>query len=459
MHDILIVDSKDPLNMLFKLKQLDNSRNYDLLISDEAEAVIDNIQVKEKLNIEQKEERIRLCAELMRLRAPGSLDYSDEHAVYKFLKLISYEIYDILKSNNLDGIRDKLDLGNLKISKYYAYRKRRAEHYKKYLDKKLMEVNNFSEEDIKNLCYEYYNDFVKVMYPKLYPKAPIVKILKLGDYIKRHNKTVYEDIILDLRKRIKENTNYYTFFGSELVDCLISNIPLNFQRYFGGISTYFVFEDFVNIKYNNAIKNDSKIKKIWRWYKKSLNVFLVDYIRTSNTCYVIKKPDELKIDTDKNDVYFRYGQEEFYYKNKAKIPVWLYKTDVRDWKVKDYLLLANADAKAVFIEKIGIDRLAKYGTVIDTYENYPDNEMWEESEYKIIDMHKIIPPKQIVDQWGYKRGKAKPYRYAPFLYMKNQTTGVYHLEGIHPRCKTLYDAIKMRYNGLNIKDYEIKDIK
>lgn len=38
-------------------------------------------------------------------------------------------------------------------------------------------------------------------------------------------------------------------------------------------------------------------------------------------------------------------------------------------------------------------------------------------------------------------------------------TWIYHLEGIHPSCKTLYDAIKIRYNGLNIKDFEIKDIK
>jgi hypothetical protein len=57
-------------------------------------------------------------------------------------------------------------------------------------------------------------------------------------------------------------------------------------------------------------------------------------------------------------------------------------------------------------------------------------------------------------------GKALEFfEYAPYLYMKNQTTGEYHLEGLHPRCRTLYDAIKMRYNGLNIKDYDIKDIK
>ncbi len=87
------------------------------------------------------------------------------------------------------------------------------------------------------------------------------------------------------------------------------------------------------------------------------------------------------------------------------------------------------------------------------------NEMWAKSEYKIIDIHKIIPPRRKQNQNGHDRGVAQRFSYAPFLYMKNQTTGVYHLEGIQPRCKTLYDAIKMRYNGLNIKDYDIKDIK
>ena len=183
------------------------------------------------------------------------------------------------------------------------------------------------------------------------------------------------------------------------------------------------------------------------------------YLKKDNTCYVIKKPDELKIDVDKNEMYFRYGQEEFYYKNKVKLPVWLYKTKADDLKTEDFLLLQNADAKAVFIEKFGIDRLAKLGTVIDSYENYPDNEMWAKSEYKIIDMHKIIPARERIDRWKNSRVRAKPFTYAPFLYMKNQTTGVYHLEGIHSRCKTLYDAIKMRYKGLNIKDFEIKDIK
>ena len=81
--------------------------------------------------------------------------------------------------------------------------------------------------------------------------------------------------------------------------------------------------------------------------------------------------------------------------------------------------------------------------------------MWAKSEYKIIDMSDIKLAK-VVSNIG---RPLEFFEYAPYLYMKNQTTGVYHLEGLHPRCKTLYDAIKMRYNGLNIKDYDIKDIK
>lgn len=183
------------------------------------------------------------------------------------------------------------------------------------------------------------------------------------------------------------------------------------------------------------------------------------YLKKDNTCYVIKKPDELKIVEEKREIYFRYGQEEFYYRNKVKLPIWLYKTKAEDLKTEDFLLLQTVDAKAVFIEKFGIERLAELGTVIDSYENYPDNEMWAKSEYKIIDMHKIIPAREITSSSGYHWDWGKAFKYAPFLYMKNQTTGVYHLEGIHPRCKTLYDAIKMRYKGLKIKDFEIKDIK
>ena len=73
-------------------------------------------------------------------------------------------------------------------------------------------------------------------------------------------------------------------------------------------------------------------------------------------------------------------------------------------------------------------------------------------------MKEIIPPTEMIDEI-LNEVKYKQVKYAPFLYMKNQTTGIYHLEGVHPNCKTLYDAIKMRYKDLSLPIYDIKDIK
>ena len=181
------------------------------------------------------------------------------------------------------------------------------------------------------------------------------------------------------------------------------------------------------------------------------------YIKKGDFC-LFKIPDKYCFEGN-GYAYFQFGDQIKYFINDIEVPKWLYVTPANELNPKDYMLLKNADIKAEFVKKIGIDKLIELGTVVDSYENYPDNEMWAKSEYKIIDMHEIIPPRKIIDRFGKLQGKQKPFKYAPFLYMKNQTTGVYHLEGLHPRCKTLYDALKMRYNGLNINNYEIKGIK
>ena len=96
------------------------------------------------------------------------------------------------------------------------------------------------------------------------------------------------------------------------------------------------------------------------------------------------------------------------------------------------------------------------GKIIDTFENYPDNELWAKSEYKLIDMKKILIKRYSNNN---KTVRTSKYNYAPFLCMKNQTTGEYHLEGVSPDCKNLYDALKMRYKGLNLPEYDFKEIK
>lgn len=400
MTEIYIINSENPLNLLFKLKQLDYSRNYDILLSDDAEHILQCIQNKEDLYKERME-----------------------------------------KEQNL---------------KY-----KRWENFYNFINSKLLEPNRLSDKDIINLCHEFYNEFILSDFEmaKEYPKVPNVKIIKLGEYIHTGWASGFQVASNDNYNMVREYLEPFCQFTYCNIKCcypFYNILTINYDT-IGGMINESV-DLIYNTKFLNLKVKNNKVKKFLYWYLRSFDVLAMYYLKKDNT-YVMKKPDDLKIDKGENEVYFRYGKEEFYYKNKVKLPNWLYKTKAEDLKIEDFLLLTNADAKAVFIEKFGINRLAEYGTVVDSYENYPDNELWAKSEYKIVDLHEIIPPRQLVDQWGIKRGKAKPYKYAPFLYMKNQTTGAYHLEGIHPRCKTLYDAIKMRYNGLNVKDYEIKDIK
>ena len=189
-------------------------------------------------------------------------------------------------------------------------------------------------------------------------------------------------------------------------------------------------------------------------------------VKNERCLQVIDRKNSVIVKGEQYDKIYNTGVGIYILENHEELSFWgnlpsslIENISAKNLKPETYKFIKNIDARSDFLQKIGIEKMLQYGTVVDTYENYPDNDMWAKSEYKIIDMHKIIPPQEICAQWGSYIGKAKPYKYAPFLYMKNQITGVYHLEGIHPSCRTLYDAIKMRYNGLNIKDFEIKDIK
>ena len=412
---------------------------------------------------DSKETKIAICKKLIRLSF-----YRIHLKKDKTLESLCSEIVEALQNTNPEAKLKEIEQIEIEQKQEEDFLEKQKVECFKFINNKILEPNKLSDDDIIALCHEFYNDIVLKCKDSIkFPKMPSVKIIRLGDYINvphRYGQKVgYKGIIENLHYQIRQNNpndmGYWMIH--DFYVCIDGIVDINLNTFGGIISRSYnnAYENIYYAKFKSLEITYPFLQKFWDWYTKSLDVLAMYYLKKDNTCYVIKKPDELKIDVDKKEIYFRYGQEEFYYKNKVKLPVWLYKTKADDLKTEDFLLLQNADAKAVFIEKFGIDRLAKLGTVIDSYENYPDNEMWAKSEYKIIDMHKIIPGRERIDRWKNSRDRAKPFTYAPFLYMKNQTTGVYHLEGIHPRCKTLYDAIKMRYKGLNIKDFEIKDIK
>jgi len=132
---------------------------------------------------------------------------------------------------------------------------------------------------------------------------------------------------------------------------------------------------------------------------------------------------------------------KIYAMNGVIVPEWLAETPAYALSFEEYAKITNADIKAEFVKKAGIERLISCGKEIDTYKNY-NNEWWNKSEYRLIDMSSVL----------------QGFDYAPHLLMVNQTTKTFHLEGVTPNCKTLIDAFKMRERD-NYADYQILDIK
>jgi len=188
---------------------------------------------------------------------------------------------------------------------------------------------------------------------------------------------------------------------------------------------------------------DKNLKRFLNFYRRTLNILCLQYHQGhwGRQINIIQKPSEILM----SDGITHCKYDNQYFCDGVNVPKWLYKTPKEKLDPAKLEEIENVDRRTVFIKKIGIEKFIQQGEIIDSYENYPDNEWWAKSEYKLIDMKKIL---------------LKPfYDYAPFLCMKNQTTGEYHLEGVSPDCKNLYDALKMRYKGLNLPVYEIKDIK
>ncbi len=410
MADIYIINSETPKDIALEMQQINSKNHYTVLKSKTAKALL--------MEIEECENNRRISTELKR----------QEQKMEKARKIKPWQ---------------------------------------DFLFEKTFEPNKLSNKQIEELCMEFYEHFILSNKRRLknYTKAPSIKIIEELKWWHPFDTDIsgsrgYKQIVDNYRKKIDDEIDIRSrpildlpFTDPVYVNGAYSHL-INRNNNFGGIVQYGKENDRIYYINFEGKKLSEENQKFWNWYQKSFDVVAMYYDKDTNTCHVIKKPDEWKIEDNNTKMYYRYGNKEKYFFRRIEVPKWLYVTPAEDLNPKLLTEIKNVDIRSEFIKKIGMDKLLEYGRVVDTYENYPDNEMWAKSEYKIIDMSILRLPKKIVNGII-----TEYYTYAPYLYMKNQTTGVSHLEGIHPRCQTLYDAIKMRYNGLNIKDFEIKDIK
>jgi len=132
-------------------------------------------------------------------------------------------------------------------------------------------------------------------------------------------------------------------------------------------------------------------------------------------------------------IYAGRGNLKVYALNGVRVPEYIAVTPEEKLDLDYYKTITNADVKAEFVRKAGIERFKELGTLLDTYENYKGEEYawWHKSQYELWDMEAIFDGLSC----------------APYLSMVNQTTGIFHFEGVSPDCLDLKAAIRQRLGG------------
>jgi hypothetical protein len=199
---------------------------------------------------------------------------------------------------------------------------------------------------------------------------------------------------------------------------------------------------------DNAAKNGStlSVDELYEIWKTTTELGLIYPIHgvtgtVQDMCIVSEKPSLVKLndagvihcDGGPAVVYEGYGDIKIFALNGVTVPEWLAVTPSQKIPVERIHEIKNADVKAEFVRKIGIERMLEMGKKLDSHESYND-EWYTKSEYELWDMHSLFPN---VD-------------YAPHLKMLNQTTKIWHVEAVSPSCKTIEDALEDRY-GRNVE--------
>lgn len=360
------------------------------------------------------------------------------------------------------------DIKNMSDFEYHSKYKigknsKSLEEFKNYLKNIILEPNVLSNEEIIDLGEECLT-WANLKYDQ-FKKTDVGILHWATSFIGNDFKDIWEQLVSIINENTNNKSNIYPWnlrdfdfhpvkdlgilfpfrdVNSMYHSCTCGALNMRFYK----LIYYF---DFLGIK----IK-DPHLKAFWKFYKKTLNVYAISLQQYSWGCqiYIIPKFDEIHITN--NVAHYKYN--DVCYCDGIEVPRWLYEIDPKDISPDFLTRIDNVDCRSIMIKKAGLEKFLNMGEIIDTYENYPDNEWWAKSEYKLINMKNLIA-KRIQKHPDGKIMHIDYCDYAPYLCMKNQTTGEYHLEGVSPVCRNLYDALKMRYKGLDLPSYEIKNIK
>jgi hypothetical protein len=260
--------------------------------------------------------------------------------------------------------------------------------------------------------------------------------LEMGRSIKPIDHATVESIITQIYAYNNEKKPNFHYYDSP--HQILSKHPeVKLDNYFGGQhwiywKAFYTFAEKIGVKYE---KEDSELLALWMQESEHLHW----WFPYEEDCLISERPIKLNVNEAGQlhcesgpAIEYRDGWKR-YYLNGICVPEYLVTTDSEYLDINFFLKESNADIKAEFVRKFGVERMSHLGTKVDSYENYNRNkyEWWHKSEYELWDLKALFPGLD----------------YQPYVKMLNQTTGIWHMEAVSPACRSLADALKERFGG------------
>lgn len=278
-----------------------------------------------------------------------------------------------------------------------------------------------------------------------------------------------ESIVKDFRKLISYKEDAPFIWGENPIECWVlcclheqgvklEDLKTKMKEVFNGSKEYiipraglpfndislaatFSFYDYMIEVVGVPVEKDILEKyNVWKRTSALWAIYPLDTLTV-----VCRKPKYVKLNEDRvlhcdGGAALEFGGEgdfKVYALNGVSVPEYLAVTPSHKLDIAKYHEESNADVKAEFVRKVGIESFLSTGKKVDSYEQYDqeDHSWWWKSEYELWDMKNLF----------------SSLDYAPYLKMLNQTTGVWHMEGVSPKCNTLRDAIKERFGGREMR--------
>ena len=267
------------------------------------------------------------------------------------------------------------------------------------------------------------------------------KSLEDGRSIEPINHAEAENVIFELYKKYGLNKKPNFHYFQSPMQLLTKHPEVKLDNYFGGQQwnywkAFYSYCEMIGVKYE---KENSDLLALWMREAKHLHW----WFPYEDDCAIIERPIKLSV----NDAGFMHCESDMaikyadgwglYYLNGVAVNQYLVKTPSEELDINFFLKESNADIKAEFVRKYGVERMAHLGSKVDSFEKYPKktHHWWHESQYELWDLKVLFPGLD----------------YQPFIKMLNQTTGIWHMEAVSPQCRDLKAAIKERFGGRELK--------